>query len=126
MIHPLLRLLATQPHLIADHAHAYGSLLGEEIGKTTTAWKTRMVLLSIAAFMAVVAVILGGVALMLWAVIDPSTIRAPWALIAAPAVPLLVAVGCGWVARRPPQDSFKDFKQQLAADIELLREAGAA
>jgi uncharacterized membrane protein YqjE len=126
MIHPLLRLLATQPHLVADHAHAYGSLLGEEIGKTTAAWKTRAILLGIAAFLIAIAAVLGGVALMLWAVIEPSSIQAPWALVAAPALPALVAAVCWAVARRSPEDPFKELKLQLAADMALLREVSAS
>ena len=30
MIHPLLRLAATQPHLLGDHVEAYAALVGEE------------------------------------------------------------------------------------------------
>jgi len=32
MIHPLLKLVATQPQLLADHAEAYAELVGEEFG----------------------------------------------------------------------------------------------
>lgn len=126
MLHPLLRLVATQPQLLAEHAHAYGGLVGEELGKTASAWTLRALLAAVALALLAVAVVLAGVALMLWAVIPVANIQSPWALVVAPALPALVGLACAWVARRPTDDAFKDLKQQLAADLTLLREAGVA
>ena len=42
MIHPLLRLAATQPHLIGDHVGNYATLVGEEVNKVSTSWLTRI------------------------------------------------------------------------------------
>jgi len=42
MIHPLLRLIATQPQLLADHAEAYAGLVSDDIGKTAAVWKWRV------------------------------------------------------------------------------------
>jgi hypothetical protein len=126
MIHPLLRLVATQPQLLADHAEAYAGLVSEELGKTANSIKIRLVLGVVALALIGVTAVLAGVALMLWAVIPASTIQAPWALIAAPAVPLVVAIICGLVGMQKPPDSFADLKQQLAADLVMLREVSAA
>ena len=126
MIHPLLRLVATQPELLADHAEAYAGLVSEEIGKTAAAWKKRALVNAIALGSLAVSVVLIGVALMLWAVIPVTTMVAPWALIATPAVPALIAVICAVIGRSRGTDAFADLKQQLAADLSMLREVSAA
>jgi hypothetical protein len=126
MIHPLLRLIATQPQLLADHAECYAGLVGDELGKTTAVWKRRVLLSAVALCLVGVAAVLGGVALMLWAVIPAANIQAPWALLAAPALPTLVALWCAHESRRETSDGFSDLKQQIAADLVMLREVSAA
>lgn len=125
MIHPLLRLVATQPQLLADHAEAYAGLVGEEIGKTASAWKLRAALAAVAVVMLCVALVLSGVALMFWAVTPDSAILAPWALFAAPGVPALIGAVCLFVASRAAEPGFVDLKQQLAADLAMIREVSA-
>lgn len=126
MIHPLLKLVATQPQLLADHAEAYAGLVGEEIGKTTSAWKTRALMGAIAIVMLCVALVLAGVAVMFWAVTPDARILAPWALFAAPGVPALIGVICLVASRRSPEPGFVELKQQLAADLAMLREVNAS
>lgn len=126
MIHPLLRLVATQPQLLADHAEAYAGLVGEEIGRSAASFKQRMLLSAIALCLIGVAAVLTGVALMLWAVLPAAGMQAPWALIAAPAVPALIALVCGVAGRQKPTDRFAELKQQVAADLVMLREVSAA
>ncbi|MEO5775007.1 MAG: hypothetical protein ABIQ32_12945 [Sphingomicrobium sp.] len=126
MIHPLLRLVATQPQLLADHAEAYAGLVGEEIGRSAASLKHRMLLSAIALCLVGVAAVLAGVALMLWAVVPPADMQAPWALIAAPAVPAVIALVCGLMSRQKPTDRFAALKQQVAADLVMLREVSAA
>ena len=124
-IHPLLRLVATQPHLLADHAEAYAGLVGEELGKTSAELKRRAILGLMALVLLLIGMLLGGVSLLLWSVTPPANMNAPWALVAVPAVPLLIAVGCAFAARGDNSSQFSDLRQQLAADLALLREAGA-
>jgi hypothetical protein len=125
MIHPLLRLIATQPQLLADHAEAYAGLVGEELGRVTTNWKQRAALSALALCLGGVAAVLAGVALMLWAVLPPSSLQAPWALIAAPATPAVVALVCLLVARRPVEPRFAALRQQVSADLVMLRQVSA-
>ena len=125
MIHPLLRLVATQPQLLADHAEAYAGLVGDEIGRSAASLKHRVLLNAVALCLVGVAAVLAGVALMLWAVIPPASMQAPWALIAAPAVPAVIAVICGLVGLRKPGEAFAELKQQVAADLVMLREMSA-
>lgn len=126
MIHPIFRLVATQPQLLADHAQAYAGLVGEEIGKTASSLKTRVLAGIVALALVGVSAVLAGVALMLWAVIPAANIQAPWALLAAPAVPLAVAVACGVASAQKPKSAFAELKQQLEADLAMIREASAA
>jgi len=125
MIHPLLRLVATQPQLLADHAEAYAGLVSDEIGRSAASFKHRVLLNAVALCLVGVAAVLTGVALMLWAVIPPANMQAPWALIAAPAVPALIAVACAIVGQRKPDDTFAELKQQVAADLVMLRQVSA-
>lgn len=125
MIHPLLRLVATHPHLLADHAQAYGELIGDEIGKTAASWKQRAALTGVAIGLLVFGLGFAGTALLLWAAIPLSAMPMPWLLVAVPAVPLLLGVVFLVYAQRKPESGFKDLKQQLAADLSLLREATA-
>ena len=126
MIHPLLRLIATQPQLLADHAESYAALVGEELGKAGSAWKRRALLSATALCLVGVAAVLGGVALMLWAVMPAANIHAPWALLAAPAVPALVALWCALACQRDTGARFEELKHQIAADLVMLREVSTA
>ena len=126
MIHPLLRLVATQPQLLADHAEAYAGLVGAEIGRSATSFKQRILLNAVALCLVGVATVLAGVALMLWAVIPTASMQAPWALVAAPALPAVVAILCVVIGKNKPTDTFAELKEQIAADLVMLREVSAA
>ena len=126
MIHPLLRLIASHPELVSDHAQAYAALLGEDFGKTTSVFKRRAAFGVAAVCLGMVALLLGGIAVMLWAVSPPAAIHSPWALLAAPLVPAVLALGCGLVSRQPAAPPFDNLKQQFAADLRMLREVGVA
>jgi len=124
-MHPLLHLLASRPQLLADHAQAYGELLASELGLASATWKRQALLNAVALCCLGVAAVLVGVALMLWAVVPAAQIHAPWALIVAPLPPIAVALGC-LVAARPHGQSkaFDSVKQQVRADLLMLRDAG--
>ena len=126
MIHPLLRLVATQPQLLADHAEAYAGLLGEELGRSAASLKQRMLFGAIALCLVGVAAVLAGVALMLWAVVPSASMPAPWALFAAPLVPAVIALVCAMLGRQKATERFAGLKQQFAADLVMLREVSAA
>ncbi len=126
MIHPLFRLLATHPELVGEHALAYAALLGDDVAKTSAALKRRAVLLAVTVLLGFVGLLLGGIALMLWAVTPLAAIHSLWALAATPAVPVLLALMC-WAAARPSAaPPFDNLKQQIAADMQMLRDVGAA
>jgi uncharacterized membrane protein YqjE len=127
MIHPLLRLAATEPHLIGDHVEAYASLVGEEVGKISTSLITRVVLYVAALCMVAVGLVLIGVALLFVAAISSSDYPAPWAMVVVPLAPFVIAIGCVVYARsKPTEKAFDTIKKQLNADMAMLREVSAS
>lgn len=126
MIHPLLRLAATEPHLLGDHVEAYAALVGEEVTKMSTAWATRIALYLSALLMAAIGLVLVGVALLLCATLPASAYPAPWAMIVVPLAPFVIAAICILVARsKPIEKAFDTVRKQLNADMTMLREVSA-
>ncbi|MEY4907195.1 MAG: hypothetical protein RL260_913 [Pseudomonadota bacterium] len=126
MAHALLHLITTRPQLLVDHAQAYAELAGADLDVVTGAWKRQFRLVAMALCGAAVATVLAGVALMLWAVIPAAQIEAPWALVAAPLLPALVAVWCVLAIRvGGDQQVFGNLKEQVQADLLMLRQVGA-
>jgi hypothetical protein len=127
MIHPLLRLAATQPQLLGDHVEAYADLVGEEVGKISTSLMTRAGLYASAAVLLIVGLVLVGVALMLRATVPASDYSAGWALVVVPLTPLVAGAICVVVARaKPAEKAFDTLKKQLNADMAMLREVSAS
>ncbi|QDL36768.1 hypothetical protein [Rhodoferax sediminis] len=123
MIHPLLHLVATQPHLLAEHAQAYAELVAAEIGAVSTRWRRRALLGMVGLCCLVAAMALAGMAWMLWAVVPIAQMPAPWVLIVAPLVPVIVAAGCLLAARGGDDDgTFDSLRHQLKDDMAMLRE----
>ena len=100
----MLRLVVTQPQLLAGHVEAYAALVREEMGEAVSVWKQRVLLSVIALSLLAVGAMLGGVAMMLGAVITPPNNHAAWALAIVPAVPLVASLLCLLACRRetPP------------------------
>ena len=99
MIHPILRLAASQPQLIGDHVEAYAELIGSEVKRTGAAWTRRAVLFAASAMLMLLGLVFTGVALMLWAALPPSGYQAGWVLIAVPGVVLVGAVASFFITR---------------------------
>jgi len=127
MIHPLFRLIASRPQMLADHVEAYSDLVAQEVDLLAAGWKQRALLAALAFVTVGVALILAGVAAMLWAVVPLEQIRAPWALLVVPAVPALVCIGC-WLGLRQTvtAQGFKTVREQFAADVAMLREVSGS
>lgn len=123
-MHPLFHLIATRPQLLADHAEAYAALVAAEAPRISAAWKRTALLNVLALCSLVLGLGLTGVALMLWAVIPEAATRAPWVLVAVPLLPLAAALALGVAAQRGSErDAFDQLRQQVKADIAMLRDA---
>lgn len=128
MIHPLIRLAAGHPELLAEHGQAYVALVGKEVSQ----WKAALVRRAIAAVVAAVAALLAlvfvGVAVMLWgASPDDADMRSVLALVAPTVVALVVAGIAAFIAMKGGETSsaITDVKAQIHADLAMLREVSA-
>jgi hypothetical protein len=127
MIHPLLRLAATQPHLIGDHIEAYADLVGEEVSKVSTSLMMRVGLYLGALVLFTIGLVLVGVALMLRGTVPASDYSAGWALFVVPLTPFVLGGICVVVARaKPIEKAFDTIKKQNHADMAMLREVSAS
>ncbi len=126
MIHPMFRLLLSEPQLIADHVEAYTDLVSEEIGAVTGHWKRRALLMAVSAGSFVIFLVTACVALMLWGAASGQSMNAPWLLFVVPGVFLLIGVGSLLTARAPVQEhGLAAIRDQLAADAAMLRSVSA-
>ena len=110
MLHPVFRLAAAQPQLLAEHAAAYAGLLADELSVSGAHIKRRLALQ------------VAGVAVLLWASLPEQVIRLPWLLWATPLAPGVLGLLVLWSASRHPQpEAFAALRLQLAEDAALLR-----
>jgi hypothetical protein len=125
-MHAWLHLVANQPQLLIDHAHAYADLAVVQMARMSARWKRRLVLCAVALGGGVVASMLAGVALMLWSVTPALPARAILLLIVVPLVPALVAAGCLTVlhVQRGTGSPTQNLWQQFKADLQVLGAAG--
>ena len=126
-MHPLLNVLATRPQLLAEHAQAYAELVAAELPRATAAWKRQALLNGLALLSLLASLLLGGVALMLWAALPAAAMPAAWLLIAVPLLPALAGIACLIAARSGTEAHLLgDLRQQLGADAKILQEAALA
>lgn len=127
MIYPLIRLMAARPELLADHALAYADLIAEEVDDVSREWKRRMMLSAAALCFVGAALVLAGVAMMLWALAPAVNNPASWILLATPMLPGVMAIWCWFAARaRSDVSPFGRLWQHIQADVVALREVQAA
>lgn len=126
MIHPVFRLAASQPLLLAEHAAAYAALASEALSAHSAYLKQRLAYQLAGAACLVVGVALAGVALLLWVSLPVVDIRAPWLYLVTPAVPAIVGLWALWMAReRVPRDPYASLRLQLTEDAALLNVVAA-
>lgn len=122
-MHPFFKLLVDRPAVVTDHIEAYATLATLELSGAVDQIRSRALNTAIALSCGVVAVVLAGVAAMLWAVTPSNNLHAPWVLWVIPGLPAVVALWCGWVARSTSAaPAFSALRDQVHADIEMLRE----
>lgn len=127
MMQSLLKLITNHRQLLVEHAEAYAELAVSEAVNVSAAWKRQAILSASALCSLVVAAVLAGVALMLWALMPGTHLQAPWVLLVAPLLPLAVAVGCWLAARKTDGEPlFANLRRQFEADKAVLREVRAA
>jgi hypothetical protein len=96
-------------------------MINSEAHHVQRRWTLRILLSALALCCVGIAAVLTGVALMLWAITPGLSAEAHWALGAAPAVPAMVALVAGLIARKPAAEkAFASIREQVAADLRML------
>ena len=126
MIHPLFKLLASRPELVAHHVANYGQLVAVQAGEAAAQLQHKAILAVVALLGAGVGLGLGGMALLFFAAIPLDQMAHPWLLLLVPLTPLVAAVVCVLLLRsRPAAWSLDTLRGQLRSDAALLREVSA-
>jgi uncharacterized membrane protein YqjE len=125
MIHPLFRLLISEPQMLADHVEAYAELVTEEVGAAAARMKRRVMMQVVSLAGLVLGAFFALLAVMLWAAVPE--LRAPWVLVAVPAVLLVAGIACRLLAKAPQEETsgMKAIREQFAADAAMLRSVSA-
>jgi len=125
MIHPLFRLLVSEPQMLADHVEAYAGLVTEEVGAAAARMKRRVLMQVLSLAGIVLGVFFGLIALMLWAAVPE--LRAPWVLVAVPAVLLIGGIAARMMASKSDEETrgMQVIREQMAADAAMLRSVSA-
>lgn len=115
---PFLRILLDEPELLVGHAAAYAALIQEDAARWQARLARRLGYLILAVIGISLALIFGGVALMLYAVTSVSH----WLLWVVPAVPLGGAAVAFWCLRRqvPAPPAFQRVRTQAGEDMRLF------
>ena len=122
-IHPIVQLASRMPHLLIEHAKAYGDLLQEELRNTVKSLALHALLYIGSAALVVFGAMLGGVSMLIFAT-APDDLRHGRLLVAVPAVPIVLSVVFFAVARcLPVRITLGVLDDQVKADIAMLHEA---
>lgn len=125
-MHPVLKLLMTQPGLLGEHAQGYAALAATELAAFTQSGQRRLQWAGATACLALVGLLLGGMALLLWAALPALPAPTAWVLWATPGVPLAAALGCLLRLRAlRPAAAFANIQHQFRADLQLFKEVSA-
>lgn len=123
----LLKLLLLPPDWLKLHAQAYADLASELSAQYLATLKSRCVMYGLSALFLLLALIFGGMALLLWGALPLQEASYPGLLLALPLGCLVISGLCGWRARslRLPT-VWGDIQSQLQLDLQALQQADAA
>ena len=126
MLKLLLKMMLLPPELIKSHAQGYVDLASEVGSRYLCTLKNRWVMFALSALTLMLALIFGGMALMLWSTatrLDASQAAVLWGL---PGSFLLISALLGWRAKSLRLPSLlEDIQSQLQLDLEVIRTADA-
>lgn len=120
----LLKLLLLPPDLLRTHAQGYADLAREVGASYLCTLKNRCLMYVLSALTGFLALMLGGVGLLLWGAFPLLDAPHIWMLPALPLGLMFVSVLCGWWASRLRQEPiWKNFQAQIQLDILALQQA---
>lgn len=121
MIHPLIKLLATHPELLARHLGAYADLASAEAADVAGLVRRKVALTLILGTSAALGLGLTGVALMMAAVVPVAQMPCPWLLAGVPGISWLAALWCWWRLRSTGAiEAFAAVREQIGLDVAVL------
>jgi cytochrome bd-type quinol oxidase subunit 2 len=124
MFHPLIKMLVSRPEMLAEHAGAYAELAAAEASQAVDQARNKAIAGAAAGVLALVGLVLAGVAARRGAAVATAAMPAPWLLVVVPALPLAAAIGAVlWLRSRPAVASFALLREQMAQDSALIQEA---
>jgi hypothetical protein len=127
MFHPLIKMLATRPEMLAEHVGAYAELAAAETAYAVEQMRTKALVGAGSGLLGLIGLIFAGVALLLCGALPVDDMPAAWLLVVVPALPLLGAIGGAlWLKSRPPAPSFSRLREQMERDNGLMQEARAS
>jgi uncharacterized membrane protein YqjE len=127
MLRLLLKVLLLPPHLLKSHAQGYVDLVSEVSARYVCALKNRWLMYGLSVLAMLLALIFGGVALLLWSAWPQQASPHVWVLPALPGACLLLSVICWWWARRLRlQPLLEDIQAQIALDLQAIRQVNSA
>lgn len=126
MLKILLKLLL-RPELISMHVQGYADLFCEESELLMRYARSRLLICAMGFSSLLLAVMWGGIALLLWSALPTVDVRWAWVLWAFPLAWLVLAAGC-WVVFRLLKHSvfFPRIREQIQLDVLALRQARKA
>jgi positive regulator of sigma E activity len=123
----LLKLLLLPPDLLRSHAQGYADLASDVVTRYLCMLKNRWLMYLVSALTLFLALILGGVGLLLWSAFPLLNSSHVWVLWALPLGLGLCSLLCWWWARTWRQAPIlQELQAQIHLDILALQKAQAA
>jgi hypothetical protein len=127
MVRLLLKMLLLPPDLLKSHAQGYVDLASEVGARYLCTLKNRWVMYALSFLTLMLALIFGGMALLLWSALPLVDAPYGWVLLALPSACLLLSGLCWWWARSLRlQPLLQDIQAQIALDLQAIRQVHSA
>ena len=127
MMRLLLKMLLLPPDLLKSHAQGYADLASEVGARYLCTLKNRWVMYALSVLALLLALIFGGVALLLWSAFPLQDAPQAWVLPALPAACMCLSGLCWWGARAQRlQPLLQDIQAQIALDLQAIRQVHAS
>jgi hypothetical protein len=127
MLRLRLKMLLLPPDLLKSHAQGYVDLASEVSARYLCTLKNRWVMYGLSVLALLLALVFGGMALLIWGALPLQDAPHAWVLLALPAAFLTWSGMCWWWARAQRlQPLLQDIQAQIALDLQAIRQGQSA
>ncbi len=124
MLKLLLKILLLPPGLLQVHAHGYVDLVGQLCVHQWRMMRKRWLVYALSALSFLLALMLGGMAVLLWGVLPIAGATHSWVLMALPLSLLAVSMLFWlWARSLHAHPGLDKLKEQIRLDMQTLRQA---